>query len=63
VEVTDGSTTRNIEAGLHIGTERLRTDLGERRAVIPSPTAKPAPGNRWAGRAAICRVPAAEGLV
>ena len=60
VEVTDGSTTRNIEAGLHIGTEQPRTDLGERHAVIPSPTAKPAPYSRSAVRAAICRAPAPE---
>ena len=55
--------SRNIEAGLRIETERLRTGLGEQRVVILSPTANPAPGSRLAGRAAICRVPAAEELV
>ena len=63
VPVTDGSTIRNIEAGLHIETERLRTDLGEPRVVILSPTANQTHGSRLAGRAAICRVPVAEGLV
>ena len=62
VEVTDGSTTRNIAVGLRIVTERLQTDLGELRAVIRSPTGKPVRGNNLAGRAAICRVPAAEGV-
>jgi hypothetical protein len=60
VEVTDGSTTRNIEAGRRIGTEGPQTDLGERLAVIRSPTGKPVRGNNWAGRAAICRVLATE---
>ena len=60
-EVTDGNTTRSIVAGLRIVTGRLRSGLGEQRAGTRSPTVKPAPASRWAGRAAIFRVPA-EGL-
>jgi hypothetical protein len=40
-------------------TERLRTDLAEQPAETHSPIVRPAPASRWAGRAAICRVPAA----
>ena len=60
VSETGGSTTPSIAAELRIGTGRPPTDSGERRAVIRSPTARPAPGNRSDGRAAICRVPARE---
>src|SRR3954466_11735206 len=60
VLATDGSTTHSIAAELRIGTGRPLTDSGERRAVIRSPTARPAPGNRSDGRAAICQVQAGE---
>ena len=60
VPETGGSTTPSIAAELRIGTGRPPTDSGERRAVIRSPTARPAPGSRSDGRAAICRVPAGE---
>src|SRR5258706_4457392 len=60
VPETGGSTTRSIAAELRIGTGRPPTGSGERRAVIRSPTVRPAPGNRSDGRAAIFRVPAGE---
>ena len=60
VLATGGSTTPSIAGELRIGTGRPLTDSGERRAVIRSPTARPAPGSRSDGRAAICRVPAGE---
>ena len=60
VPETGGSTTPSIAAELRIGTGRPPTDSGERRAVTRSPTARPAPGNRSDGRAAICRVPAGQ---
>ena len=60
--MTDGSTIRNIAEGHHIVTARPQTDLGEQREVIRSPTGKPVRGNNWAGRAAMCRVAAAEDL-
>jgi len=60
VLATGGNTTPSIAGELRIGTGRPPTDSGERRAVIRSPTARPAPGSRSDGRAAICRVPVRE---
>jgi hypothetical protein len=57
-EAIDGNTTRNIAEAPHIAIGRRRTGLGELRAAIRSPTARPAPGNRLAGKVAIC--PATE---
>jgi hypothetical protein len=59
-EVPTGNTTRNIAAGPRMETEGPRTGLEARRAAIPLATAKPTPGNRLAGRAAIYPVPEAE---
>ena len=57
----DGNTTQNTGVGLRIETERPRTDLEAPRAVTPSPTVRPVPGNKLEGRAAISRATAAEG--
>ena len=54
VAATNGNTIRNIVAALRTETGRLRTGSGARRAVIRLPTARRAPGNRLAGKAAIC---------
>jgi hypothetical protein len=52
--VIDGNTTRNIEAGPHIKTERPQTGLGERLAVIPLAIASRVRGNSLVDRAATC---------
>jgi hypothetical protein len=59
-EVPTGNTTRNIAAGPRMETEGPRTGLEARRAAIPLATARPTPGNRLAGRAAIYPVTEAE---
>ena len=61
VPATSGNTVRSIAVALRIATGRPRTGLAARRAVIRSPTARPAPGNKLAGRAAICPATAAQG--
>src|SRR5436190_7404774 len=61
VEAIDGNTTRHIAAALRMETGRPRTGSAERRAVIRSPIARPAPGNRLAGRVEICPATAPEG--
>jgi hypothetical protein len=48
-----GSTTRNIAAARPIGTGRPRIGLVVRRAESPRPTARLAPGNRLAEKAAL----------
>src|SRR6266576_3150791 len=60
-EAIDGNTTRHIAAALRMETGRPRTGSAERRAVIRSPIARPAPGNRLAGRVEICPATAPEG--
>src|SRR6516162_6375663 len=65
VAETTGSTIRNIAAALRIRTVLPLTGSEARPAAIPFRTAKPAPGNRLAVRAAICRaivLPAATEL-
>src|SRR5258706_6036860 len=56
----DGNTNLNIAAEPRIGTGRLRTGLGVRRAVTLFPTGRPMPGNRLAGRAVIWQAIAPE---
>jgi len=56
----DGNTNLNIAAERRIGTGRLRTGLGVRRAVTLFPTGRPMPGNRLAGRAVIWQAIAPE---
>jgi hypothetical protein len=51
---TTGNTTRSIAAERHIATARLRTGLAAQPGAILWPTARLAPGNRLAGKAAIC---------
>lgn len=58
--VTNGSTTRNIEAARHIRIERPRTALVVRLAEIRWPIARREQGNRLASKAEIWRVIAAE---
>ena len=48
-----GHTTRNTAAALLIRTERRQIVLEALHAEIPLPSAKPAPGNRLAGRVEI----------
>src|SRR6185369_1870166 len=61
-QATSGSTDQNIAAVPRMGTAGLRIGLEERRVEILLPTVRPAPGNRLAGRAAICPATAAQGL-
>jgi hypothetical protein len=49
-----GSTIRNIAVVPPIGTELRRIASAVRLAETPSPIARLVPGNRLAGRAAIC---------
>jgi hypothetical protein len=60
VGAIDGNIARNIAVERHTKTERLRTGLAARREETLSATDRPAPGNRLAGRAAICLATAAE---
>jgi hypothetical protein len=53
-EIPTGSTIRNIAAALRIRTELLLTDSGGRRGAILLRTARLAPGNSLADRAAPC---------
>ena len=57
---TTGNTIPSIAAGPHTKTEQPQTALVERRAVIPFPSVKQAPGNKLAGRVATSPAPAAE---
>ena len=61
-QATSGSTDQNIAAVPRMETAGLRIGLAAPHAAIRSPTARPAPGNRLAGRAAICPAAAARGL-
>lgn len=55
-----GNTIQHTAAEPRIETERPRTDLEVPRAATPSPTDRPAPGNKLEGREAICKATAAE---
>jgi hypothetical protein len=61
--VTAGSTILNTAVVLRTVTDRLRIGLEARHAAIPSPIARPAPGNSLAARAAIWPAIGAEELV
>src|SRR5262249_17281516 len=50
-----GSTIRSIAAARHIRTAQRRTGLGERRGETPWAIDRQVPGNRLAGREAICQ--------
>src|SRR5262249_29099871 len=60
---TSGSIIPHIAGAPLIGTGRPRTGLGARRALVLSPTARPAPGSRLAGKAATCPAIVREGQV
>ena len=55
VDAATGSTIPNTAAALPIETARPQIDLVARRGAIRSPIARPAPGNRLDGKAAICQ--------
>lgn len=57
---TGGSTIPSIAVGLPTKTEQLPTALAERRVAILLLIARPAPGNKLAGKVAISPVPAEE---
>jgi hypothetical protein len=60
VDAATGSTIPNTAEAHRIETARPRIDLVARRAVIRSPIARPALGNRLDGKAAICQATARE---
>lgn len=55
-----GNIIRHTAAAPLIETERPRTDLEVPLAATPSPTDRPARGNKLEGREVICRATAAE---
>jgi hypothetical protein len=59
-DAATGNTIQRIAVEPLIETERPQTDLEVARGATPSPTARPAPGNRLDDRAAICRATAGE---
>ena len=59
VETAAGNTTHSIGVALPMGIRPPRTDLVAARAALLRPHARPVRGNRSAGRAGICRAPAA----
>ena len=60
VDAATGSTIPNTAAALPIETARPQIDLVARRGAIRSPIARPAPGNRLDGKAAICQATGEE---
>ncbi|HEV2690166.1 MAG TPA: hypothetical protein VGV35_16525, partial [Bryobacteraceae bacterium] len=61
VGAADGNTIPSIAAGRLIKTGQPQIALAARRVAILSPSDRPAPGNKLAGKAATWPVPA-EGL-
>ena len=57
---TNGNTIPSIAAGLPTKTGQPQIALAERRVAIRSPSDRPAPGNKLAGKVAAWPIPAEE---